>query len=91
MRLLLKNKAIYSKLSFGDLLEKRCGVMNEIRKQLLQAQHELERKYESPSKMIERLKSEGKSMGQIEQELLKMNRIQGVYDSVVTALRILES
>ncbi len=63
MRLLLKNKAIYSKLSFGDLLEKRCCVMNEIRKQLLQAQHELERKYESPSEMIERLKSEGKSMG----------------------------
>ncbi len=91
MRLLLKNKAIYSKLSFDDLLEKRCGVMNEIRKQLLQAQHELERKYESPSEMIERLKSEGKSMGQIEQELLEMNRIQGVYDSVVTALRILES
>ena len=30
-------------------------------------------------------------MGQIEQELLKMNRIQGVYNSVVTALRILES
>ena len=49
MRLLLKNKAIYSKLSFGDLLEKRCGVMNEIRKQLLQVQHELECKYESPS------------------------------------------
>lgn len=65
--------------------------MNGIRKQLLQAQHELERKYESPNEMIERLMSEGKSMGQIEQELLKMNRIQGVYDSVVTALRILES
>ena len=65
--------------------------MNGIRKQLLQAQHELERKYESPNEMIERLMSEGKSMGQIGQELLKMNRIQGVYDSVVTALRILES
>lgn len=69
----------------------RGNVMNEIRKQLLQTQHELERKYESPSEIIERLKREGKSMRQIEQEILKMNRIQGVYDSVVTALRILES
>lgn len=65
--------------------------MDAIREKLLQAQYELESKYESPNEMIERLMSEGKSMGQIEQELLKMNRIQGVYDSVVTALKILES
>ncbi len=65
--------------------------MTITRKQLLQVKSELERKYESPAKMIERLKSEGKSMGQIEQELLKMNRLQGAYNSVVTALRILES
>ena len=65
--------------------------MKEIRKQLLQAQRELQGKYESPSEVIERLKNEGKSMGEIEQEILKMNRIQGVYDSVVTALKILES
>ncbi len=65
--------------------------MQDIRKHLLQAQHDLEEKCESPSELIDRLRAEGKSMGQIEQELLKMNRIQGVYDSVVTALRILES
>ena len=52
---------------------------------------ELEQKYESPEIMIERLKREGKSMGQIEQEVLTMNRVQGAYDSIATALRILES
>ena len=65
--------------------------MNEIRKQLLQAQRELQGKYESPSEVIERMRGEGKSTEQIEQEILKMNRIRGVYDSVVTALKILES
>lgn len=65
--------------------------MNEIRKQLLQVKSELERRYESPNELIERLKNEGKSMSEIEQTVLMMNRIGGVYDSVVTALRILES
>ncbi len=65
--------------------------MNKIKKQLLQAQQGLERKYESPSEVIERLKSEGKSMGEIEQVIMEMNRIQGACDSVATALRLLES
>ena len=65
--------------------------MNGIRKHLLEVQHDLENKYESPTELIDRLRSEGKSMGEIEREVLKMNRLQGVYDSVVTALRILES
>ncbi len=65
--------------------------MNKIRKQLLQAQQGLEGKYESPSEVIERLKNEGKSMGEIEQVIMEMNRIQGACDSVATALKILES
>lgn len=65
--------------------------MNGIRNHLLEVQHDLENKYEAPSELIDRLRSEGKSMGEIEREVLKMNRLQGVYDSVVTALRILES
>lgn len=65
--------------------------MNGIRNHLLEVQRDLENKYESPTELIERLRSEGKSMGEIEREVLRMNRLQGVYDSVVTALRILES
>lgn len=63
--------------------------MKEVRKYLLQAQRILEQKSESPSELIERLKCEGKSMGKIEYAVLELNRIQGVHDSVVTALRIL--
>lgn len=65
--------------------------MNGIRNHLLEVQRDLENKYESPTELIDRLRSKGKSMGEIEREVLKMNRLQGVYDSVVTALRILES
>lgn len=65
--------------------------MDRIRKYLLQAQRDLEQKFELPSELIERLKSEGKSMGEIESAILELNRIQGIYDSVITALRILES
>ena len=65
--------------------------MKEIREQLLKAQHNLEKKYESPNELIARLKEQGKSMGEIENAILELNRIGGVYDSVVTALRILES
>ncbi|MDB8553237.1 hypothetical protein [Turicibacter sanguinis] len=64
--------------------------MQGIRKHLLQVQHDLEKRYESPSELIDRLRAEGKSMGEIEQALLKMNRIQVIYASVETALRILE-
>ena len=64
--------------------------MQGIRKYLLQAQHDLKEKYESPSDLIDRLRSEGQSMGEIERAVLKMNRIQGAYDSVETALRMLE-
>lgn len=65
--------------------------MKEIREQLLKAKHNLEKKYESPNELIARLKEQGKSMGEIENAILELNRIGGVYDSVVTALRILES
>ncbi|MTP73127.1 hypothetical protein GMB80_09310 [Turicibacter sanguinis] len=64
--------------------------MQGIRKHLLQAQHDLKERYESPSDLIDRLRLEGKSMGEIERAVLKMNRIQGAYDSVETALRMLE-
>lgn len=64
--------------------------MQGIRKHLLQAQHDLEGKCESPSELINRLRAEGKSMREIEQALLKLNRIQGAYDSVEMALRMLE-
>ncbi|MCU7195566.1 hypothetical protein [Turicibacter sanguinis] len=64
--------------------------MQGIRKYLLQVQHDLEKRYESPSELIDRLRAEGKSMGEIEQALLKMNRIQVIYASVETALKILE-
>ena len=66
-------------------------MMEEIRDRLQRLQWELEQKYQSPETVINQLKSEGKSMGQIEQEILNMNRILGVYDSIVTALRILDS
>ena len=64
--------------------------MKEIKEQLLKAKHNLEKKYEPPNELITRLKEEGKSMGEIENAILELNRIGGVYDSVVTALRILE-
>ena len=41
--------------------------MQGIRKHLLQVQHDLEGKCESPSELIDRLRAEGKSMGEIEQ------------------------
>lgn len=66
-------------------------MMEEIRDRLQRLQWELEQKYQSPETVINKLKSEGKSMGQIEQEILNMNRILGAYDSIVTALRILDS
>ena len=64
--------------------------MKEIKGQLLKAKHNLEKKYESPNELIARLKEQGKSMGEIENARLELNRIGGVYDSVVTAVRILE-
>ena len=64
--------------------------MQGIRKHLLQAQHDLRGKCEPASELIDRLRSEGKSMGDIEQALLNLNGIQGAYDSVETALRMLE-
>ena len=62
--------------------------MQGIRKYLLQAQHDLKERYESPSDLIDRLRSEGKSMGEIEYAVLELNRIKGAHDSVETALRI---
>lgn len=64
--------------------------MQGIRKYLLQVQHDLEKRYESPSDLIDRLRSEGKSISEIEEALLRLNRIRGVCDSIETALRILE-
>lgn len=40
----------------------RDGLMNEIKKHLLDAQHDLEEKYESPIKLIDRLRADGKSL-----------------------------
>ena len=65
--------------------------MREIRKQLLQAQRDLQSRYETPHELIERLRVEGKSMKEIEKALFEMNRLKGVCDSVDTSLRILES
>lgn len=64
--------------------------MQGIRKHLLQAQHDLEGKCESTNELIDRLREEGKSMGEIEQAVLELTRIQSVYDSVEMALRMLE-
>lgn len=64
--------------------------MENIKKQLLLIQQELEHGYEPLNELIYRLKHEGKSMGEIEQAILKMNRIQGAYDSAETALRMLQ-
>ena len=74
----------------SNFFKRGCSVRQGIRKYLLQAQHDLKEKYESPSDLIDRLRSEGKSMGEIERAVLKMNGIQGAYDSVETALRMLE-
>ena len=65
--------------------------MREIRRQLLQAQRDLQSRYEAAQDLIDRLRSEGKSMSEIEGALFEMNRLKGVYESVETALRILES
>lgn len=63
--------------------------MEEIRKQLLLVRDKLESKYETIDKIMERLKGEGKSLEKVEEEILKMNRIQGASDSIDTALRML--
>ena len=64
--------------------------MEAIKQQLLQVQQALQEQYETPVELIERLKQEGKSMHEIEQAILMMNRIQGAHHSVVTALKIIE-
>ena len=64
--------------------------MQGIRKHLLQSQQIGRASCEPAGELIDRLRSEGKSMGEIEQALLNLNRIQGAYDSVETALRMLE-
>ena len=48
-------------------------------------------KCECPAEMIKRLRRQGCSMGEVEYALMKLNKIRGAYDSVETALRILES
>ena len=63
--------------------------MQGIRKHLLQAKQDLRGKCEPASELIDRLRLEGKSISEIEEALLKLNRIRGVYDSIETALRIL--
>lgn len=65
--------------------------MLKVERSLLKVQKDLEEIIESPMELIERLTSEGKSMSEIEQAVLELTRIQGVYDSVETALRMLES
>ena len=47
--------------------------MSEVIKQLLQAHHDLQQKVESSIELIERLKQEGKSMGEIEQASYGVN------------------
>ncbi|MTN46536.1 hypothetical protein GMB51_15335 [Turicibacter sanguinis] len=64
--------------------------MLNIRNELLKIHHDLQQKIECPSELIERLRSEGKSLEQTELALLELNRIQGVFDSIETALKILE-
>ena len=64
--------------------------MLEVERGLLKVQKYLEEIIESPSELIDRLKQEGKSMSEIEQAVLELTRIQGVYDSVGVALKILE-
>lgn len=64
--------------------------MLNIRNELLKIHHDLRQKIECPSELIERLRSEGKSLEQTELALLELNRIQGVFDSIETALKILE-
>lgn len=65
--------------------------MESVKKQLRLIQQELEHQYEPLNELIDRLKQEGKSMNEIEQEVVKMGLIQMVYDSVETTIRILES
>lgn len=48
-------------------------------------------KCECPMEMVKRLRREGCTMGEIEYALIELNKIKGVYDSIETALRILES
>ena len=64
--------------------------MLNIRNELLKIHHDLQQKIECPSELIERLRSEGESLEQTELALLELNRIQGVFDSIETALKILE-
>ena len=61
-----------------------------VRKQLLQAQHDLEIRCEPLEALLDRMLREGKSMSEIEQVVLELTRIQGAYDSVHMALKMLE-
>ena len=65
--------------------------MESIRKQLLLIQQELEFQYEPLNELIDRLNLWEKSMGEIEQEVVKMSRIQIAYDLVEMVIRLLES
>lgn len=50
----------------------------------------LEMKRECPMEMVKRLRGEGCRMGEVEYALRELNKIRGVYDSLETALKILE-
>ena len=65
--------------------------MESVKKQLLLIQQELEHEYEPLNELIDLLKHEGKSMGEIEKEVVRMGLIQMAYDSVETTIRILEA
>lgn len=67
------------------------GQILKVRKQLLQVHHDLQQRIELSIDLIEQLKHEGKSMGEIEQEIVKLTQVKEVYVSVEKILRILDS
>ena len=65
--------------------------MENVKKQLRLIQQGLERQYEPLNELINRLKHEGKNIGEIEQEVMRMGLIQMAYNALETTIRILES
>ncbi len=64
--------------------------MEIVRDQLIQTRDYLQKKCKSPKEVIERLRAKGSNVEEIEIELLELNKLQGAFDSVETALKILE-
>lgn len=72
---------LYNKESGED------NFMYEIRKNLLMAERELSEKCKSYKGLIEQLKNEGKSMSEIEKEIMEFITVNNLYTAIEKAVR----